>query len=294
MPTWWLNYVHFTDQQREESGLCFSIAGAGSQSSLSNRLLRRHDFELGITRIPAVVHGNGSQRGYAYWSHDIGGHMPGVLSQSCLRAGCSSVPSAHPADTHYQESGCERRCGLIRNRTPIFCVRHFSFATLWSLTPIQKHDGLTTRCGVSEAALLRLAGRRGSLCEQERVCVWRPDAGRAGDNAADKESGLATERIWLPKGEWIESPTGKHFMGPISVDRNFSIDQCRSMCEQARLCRCSHRCFTRAEGGRAADCERVPLEPGPPRVTQCTRTRHGGGISKRRVRTNADQGVANQ
>ena len=42
---------------------------------------------------------------------------------------------------------------------------------------------------------------------------------------ADKVTGLATEKVWLPKGEWIEWPTGKHFTGPIAVDRSFSIDQ---------------------------------------------------------------------
>ena len=31
--------------------------------------------------------------------------------------------------------------------------------------------------------------------------------------------------MWLPKGEWIERPTGKHFTGPTSVDRSFSIEQ---------------------------------------------------------------------
>jgi len=42
---------------------------------------------------------------------------------------------------------------------------------------------------------------------------------------ADPVSGLASEKIWLPKGEWIEWPTGKHFTGPITMERSFSIDQ---------------------------------------------------------------------
>ena len=42
---------------------------------------------------------------------------------------------------------------------------------------------------------------------------------------ADKISGLATEKIWLPEGDWIEWPTGKHFDGPATVERSFSIDQ---------------------------------------------------------------------
>jgi len=43
--------------------------------------------------------------------------------------------------------------------------------------------------------------------------------------AGDKVSGLASEKVWLPKGEWIEWPSGKHFTGPISADRSFSVEQ---------------------------------------------------------------------
>ena len=42
---------------------------------------------------------------------------------------------------------------------------------------------------------------------------------------ADKISGLAKEKVWLPKGEWIEWPTGKHLTGPATVERSFSIEQ---------------------------------------------------------------------
>jgi alpha-glucosidase len=41
----------------------------------------------------------------------------------------------------------------------------------------------------------------------------------------DPATNLATESIWLPKGEWIEWPTGKHFTGPVALSRSFSISQ---------------------------------------------------------------------
>ncbi len=43
--------------------------------------------------------------------------------------------------------------------------------------------------------------------------------------SADKISGLSSQKVWLPKGEWIEWPTGKHFTGPTAIDRSFSIEQ---------------------------------------------------------------------
>src|SRR5438045_2865029 len=44
-------------------------------------------------------------------------------------------------------------------------------------------------------------------------------------SAAEKVSGLASEKVWLPQGEWIEWPTEKHITGPASIDRSFSIEQ---------------------------------------------------------------------
>jgi alpha-glucosidase len=41
----------------------------------------------------------------------------------------------------------------------------------------------------------------------------------------DAVSGLATESVWIPDGEWIEWSTGKHFTGPTTVERSFAIDQ---------------------------------------------------------------------
>jgi alpha-glucosidase len=41
----------------------------------------------------------------------------------------------------------------------------------------------------------------------------------------DKNSQLAQESVWIPEGEWIERATGKHFTGPKTVERNFSISQ---------------------------------------------------------------------
>jgi hypothetical protein len=38
-------------------------------------------------------------------------------------------------------------------------------------------------------------------------------------------TGLATEHIWLPQGEWVEQPTGKHFTGPVAMDRSYAIDE---------------------------------------------------------------------
>jgi alpha-glucosidase len=42
-------------------------------------------------------------------------------------------------------------------------------------------------------------------------------------SASDKVTGLATEKIWLPEGDWIEWPTEKHLHGPLTTERSFTI-----------------------------------------------------------------------
>jgi len=41
----------------------------------------------------------------------------------------------------------------------------------------------------------------------------------------DAATGLASEHLWLPTGEWIEWSSGKHFHGPLDLDRKYAIDQ---------------------------------------------------------------------
>ena len=79
-PTWWLNYVHFTDQARE-----------GKRPLLFHRWggLGNHRYQIGFSGDTISVWeslafqpwftATAANVGYAYWSHDIGGHMPGVV-----------------------------------------------------------------------------------------------------------------------------------------------------------------------------------------------------------------------
>ena len=79
-PTWWLNYVHFTDQQRE-----------GKRPLLFHRWggLGNHRYQIGFSGDTVSVWeslafqpwftATAANVGYAYWSHDIGGHMPGAV-----------------------------------------------------------------------------------------------------------------------------------------------------------------------------------------------------------------------
>ena len=75
---------------------------------------------------------------------------------------------------------------------------------------------------------------------------------------ADKVTGLASEQVWLPKGDWIEWPTGKHFTGPVTVERSFSIDQIPVYLRAGAIVPMQPPMLShRRKAGRPAHCERV-------------------------------------
>ena len=228
MPTWWLNYVHFTDQQRE-----------GKRPLLFHRWggLGNHRYQIGFSGDSVSVWDSlafqpwftatAANVGYAYWIHDIGGHQPGPVEPELftrwVQFGAFS-PILRTHTTKNPES--ERRVWAYPE--PYSSILRSTFQLRYAMQPYLYTEARRTYdTGV---AFLR------------PLYYDYPDAAEAYDSkneylfgdqmlvapvvaAADKKSGLSTEKVWLPKGEWIEWPTGKHLTGPTTVDRNFSIDQ---------------------------------------------------------------------
>ena len=216
-PTWWLNYLHFTDQQRE-----------GKRPLLFHRWggLGNHRYEIGfsgdtISVWPSLAFqpwftATAANVGYAYWSHDIGGHMPGAVDPELYTRWVQfGVFQPHSAHSYHQES--RRRAAHLGLSGAVF-----------------QRDALGLPAPLRLAAVLYTEARR---TYDTGVAFLRPlyydwpeeDAAYTskgeymfGDQMlaapvtapADKVSGLASETVWLPEGDWIEWPTGKHFTGP--------------------------------------------------------------------------------
>ncbi len=227
-PTWWLNYVHFTDQQRE-----------GKRPLLFHRWggLGNHRYQIGFSGDTISVWDSlafqpwftatAANVGYAYWSHDIGGHMPGAVDPELYTRWIQFGIFSPILRTHTTKNpDSERR--------------------IWAY-PEPYSEAMRSAYQLREAMqpYLYTEARR---TYDTGVAFFRPlyydwpeeDAAYTSKNEylfgdqmivspvtapADKISGLATEQVWLPKGEWIERPTGKHFAGPTTVERSFTIDQ---------------------------------------------------------------------
>jgi len=228
MPTWWLNYVHFTDQQRE-----------GKRPLLFHRWggLGNHRYQIGFSGDTVSVWDSlafqpwftatAANVGYAYWSHDIGGHMPGVVDPEIYTRWVQFGAFSPILRTHTTKNpDAERRVWAYPE--PYSSILRSTFKLRYALEPYLYTEGRRTYdSGVAFLHPLYYDWPDQAAAYQSREEYVFGDQMLAAPVTApaDKVSGLAAEKVWLPKGEWIEWPTGKHFTGPATVDRAFSIDQ---------------------------------------------------------------------
>ena len=165
--------------------------------------------------------------GYAYWSHDIGGHMPGAVDPELFTRWVEFGAFSPILRTHTTKNpDSERRIWAYPE--PFSAILRNTFQLRYALQPyIYTEARRTYDTGVAFVRPLyydwpeapEAYASKDEYLFGDQMLVAPVVA------AADKSSGLAAEKVWLPEGDWIEWPTGKHLAGPTAVDRNFSIDQ---------------------------------------------------------------------
>ncbi|MDR3797347.1 MAG: glycoside hydrolase family 31 protein [Terracidiphilus sp.] len=226
--TWWLNYVHFTDQQRE-----------GKRPLLFHRWggLGNHRYQIGFSGDTVSVWeslafqpwftATAANVGYAYWSHDIGGHMPGAVDPEIYTRWVQFGAFSPILRTHTTKNpDAERRIWAYPE--PYSSVLRSAFQLREAMEPYLYTEARRTYdTGVAFLRPLYYDW------PEEDAAYTSKNEYVFGDQliaapvtaAADKVTGLSAEKVWLPKGDWIEWPTGKHFSGPVSVERSFTIAQ---------------------------------------------------------------------
>ncbi|MHB1957963.1 MAG: TIM-barrel domain-containing protein [Acidobacteriaceae bacterium] len=227
-PTFWLGYVFFTDQARE-----------GKRPLMLNRWggLGEHRYQIGfsgdtISVWPSLAFqpwftATAANVGYAYWSHDIGGHMPGAVDPELYTRWVQFGAFAPVLRTHTTKNPeAERRIWAYPE--PYSSIMRSTFDLRYALVPyIYTEARRTYDTGV---AFLRPLYYNWPEADQAYTSKNEYQFGKEMLVApvatpVDAVSQLATESIWLPKGKWIEWETGRHFTGPVQVERKFSISQ---------------------------------------------------------------------
>lgn len=227
-PTWWLNYVHFTDQEHE-----------GKRPLLFHRWggLGNHRYQIGFSGDTVSVWDSlafqpwftatAANVGYAYWSHDIGGHMPGKVDPELYTRWIQFGIFSPILRTHTTKNPeAERRIWAYPE--PYSDTMRQAFQLRYAMQPYLYTEARRTfDTGVAfdrplyydypEAAEAYTA--KGEYLFGDNLLI-APVV-----TPVDPNSGLATERVWLPRGEWIEWSSGARLHGPAMVDRSYTIGQ---------------------------------------------------------------------
>jgi hypothetical protein len=227
-PTWWLNYVFFTDQEREKKrALLFHRWGG----------LGNHRYQIGFSGDTISVWDSlafqpyftatAANVGYTYWSHDIGGHQPGAIEPELylrwiqwgifspiLRTHTTKNPEAERRIWAYPEpySDLMRQCFVRRDAMQPYIY-----------TEARKtHD-----TGVGFLRPLYYDWPEATEAYDAKNEYMFGDSILADPitQPVARDSQLALATVWLPPGDWIEWDTGARLRGPATLGRSFSLSQ---------------------------------------------------------------------
>jgi alpha-glucosidase (family GH31 glycosyl hydrolase) len=227
-PTFWLNYVHFTDQERE-----------GKRPLLFHRWggLGNHRYEIGFSGDTISVWESLSYQpyftataanvGYAYWSHDIGGHTPGVVEPELYLRWLQFGALSPILRTHTTKNpDAERRIWAYPE--PYSDAMKDVYHLRYALIPyIYTEARRTYDTGIAFVHPLYYDYPESAEAYTSQAEYAFGDSLIAAPITAhsDADSSLAKESVWIPQGEWVEWPTGRHLAGPATVDHSFEIDE---------------------------------------------------------------------
>jgi alpha-glucosidase len=227
-PTWWLNYIFFSDQQRE-----------GKRALLFHRWggLGNHRYQIGFSGDTISVWDSlafqpyftatAANVGYAYWSHDIGGHEPGVIDPELylrwiqwgifspiLRTHTTKNPGAERRIWAYPEPYSDLMRECFRRRSEMQPYIYTEARKTYDTGLAFLHPLYYDWPEAPEAYTAKNEYMFGDSILADPIT--QPVA---------KDSQLATISVWLPPGDWIEWDSGAEFQGPVTVERSVSLGQ---------------------------------------------------------------------
>ena len=228
-PTIWLNHVFFGDMARQGRArplIFHRYGGLGSQryqvgfSGDAASTWEMLAFEPEFTATASNVL-------YGFWSHDIGGHLPGPVSPELytrwiqfgalspvLRTHTTKNPDAERRIWAYPPANFEAMRSAMRLRTALVPYLYTAARATWD-TGVGMVRPLYYAWPEEDAAYTH----RGEYMLGEDLLV-SPVA-----EAADSATGLATHTTWLPPGDWVEWGSGARLHGPTEVVRTYLLDE---------------------------------------------------------------------
>lgn len=239
-PLWWLNHLHWVDlEERQDAARDPGNVRHGRRPLIFSRWggLGNHRYPIGFSgdtfsTWPSLawqpeftaVAGN---VGYAYWSHDIGGHQPGPVDPELYVRWVQYGALSPVLRTHTSKNPLgERRIWASPERE--FKAMREAFRLRYRLIPYlytaarRTFDDATPMCRPLYWAW-----------PQEHEAYEARSQYLLGDDVlaapvvtpGDRASRCAATSVWIPPGTWTNWFTGEEFTGPRRVETLVPIEE---------------------------------------------------------------------
>ncbi len=228
-PTMWLNYIHYTDMERQGKvrPLIFHRwGGLGNHrypigfSGDAVCVWKSLDFQPYFTATAANV-------GCAYWSHDIGGHMPGPISPELFLRWLQFGAFSPVLRTHTSKNAnAERRIWAYPH--DYFLMMREVILLRYALVPyIYTEARKTYETGVAFMRPMYYDYPEAQEAyEFKQQYMFGDDmiVAPVTESVSDYNR-LAKQTIWLPEGTWVEWHSGTYFVGPRVIEQSYDLDE---------------------------------------------------------------------
>jgi alpha-glucosidase len=228
-PTWWLNYVFFTDMERQGKArplLFHRWGGLGNHryqigfSGDAESVWKSLAFQPYFTSTAANV-------GFGYWSHDIGGHLPGTITPELytrwvqfgilspiLRTHTTKNPDAERRIWAYPEEN-------YRAMRDAILLRYALIPYIYTAAR-QAYDSGVSIC---RPMYYDHPEDAEAYAYFDQYMFGNDMLSAPVTDSLRRDSLLAAKKIWLPEGRWYEWATGTMLEGPAVVERTFALDE---------------------------------------------------------------------
>ncbi len=226
--TWWLNYVFFTEMERQgrQRPILFHRWGG----------LGNHRYQIGFSgdswstwealAYQPYFTATAGNVGYGYWSHDIGGHLRKDLDPELYLRWIQWGVLSPILRTHSTKSSeIERR---IWRYGDYFPMMRQAILFRYALVPyIYTEARKAYDTGISLCRPMYYDYPEVSdAYEATGEYMFGDDLLSAPVTAkSDSSSHIARKKIWLPPGHWYEFFTGSMLDGNRTVERSFAPDE---------------------------------------------------------------------
>lgn len=227
-PTFYLNYVFFSDMQRMNKSrpLIFHRYGG----------LGNHRYEIGFSGDTYITWASlnyqpyftstAANVGYSYWSHDIGGHMRGCSDGEMYARWLQFGAFSPILRTHATKSPCiERR--IWAYPLEYFVPMREAYQMRYSMIPYiytQARKAFDTGISICRPMYYEYPENENAYAFPNEYMFGEDMIIDPVTRAIGNDSLYVSKKIWLPEGQWYEWYTGSLIEGGKTVERSYTLD----------------------------------------------------------------------